>query len=289
MRKKNVSNNLRMLHILCIVYLCIALPSFAQDREHNTHVSTTASNETKKDLTSSFNLSTTSLSNNSAWPEPIDDSALRSYLLFDNLEYQMIEGANPLRWDILGWYGGDLERFWFKSEGRSAFAPKEGESEIEFQALYGKLISPFFDLQAGVRVDPRFDDEGDPSRVYGVLGVQGIAPYEFDVEPTLFLSERGQLSGRLTATYDILFTQRLILQPRLESTVAVEDDANIGVGSGLNDLELGARLRYEIHRRFAPYIGVTWRESFGETRSLALEDGKDAGHLTAIVGVRMWF
>jgi copper resistance protein B len=222
------------------------------------------------------------------WPSPTADNETYGYLLFDNLEYQGGKGPGALRWDVLGWRGGDVHRFWFKSEGRQFNASRQG-TEYEVQALYGKLIAPFFDVQTGLRIDQRVERDGKPSRVYGVLGLQGLVPYRFDIEPTLFLSQTGKLSGRFTGTYDILFSQRLILQPRLEANVAAQKDEEIGVGAGLNDAELGFRLRYEIRREFAPYLGVTWLKSFGATRQLTLLEGGDPNRFSVVVGVRAWF
>lgn len=222
------------------------------------------------------------------WPEPVDDSTTRGFLLFDNLEYQATDGPDPLRWDLFGWYGGDTERLWFKSEGRAAFAPAKEAEEVELQLLYGRHVSPYFDLQAGMRFDPRTRSDGSPERTYAVIGLQGLAPYQFEVEPTLFLSEKGHVAARLTATYDILLSQRLVLQPRLETNLRSDEDPAIGLGSGLNDLELGFRVRYEVRREVAPYVGLTWRETYGTTHRLALEEG-DASHLAAVAGVRLWF
>ncbi len=260
------------------------LPAYAQQHDHAGYGSTTLEVATDKNKTVP-----STVTKERGWPEPVDDDMLRGFLLFDNFEYQVTDGPNALRWDLLGWYGGDTNRLWFKSEGRSAFAPSEERSELELQALYGRLISPFFDLQGGIRVDPRLESEGNPDRIYAVLGLQGLAPYQFEVEPTIFFSERGQLVGRFTGTYDILFSQRLILQPRVESNISSKEDKGIGVGSGYNDLELGLRLRYEFRRRFAPYIGVTWKESFGETEKLKQDEGGDKGHFAAVTGIRLWF
>ena len=219
------------------------------------------------------------------WPEPVTDRETFGYLLLDNTEFQRQNGGpNAFRWDSFGWRGGDVHRFWVKSEGRIATESSEG-TEIEAQGLYGKLISAFFDLQAGVRVR----GGTDPTRVYAVLGLQGLSPYRFEIEPTVFVSHKGQVSGRFTATYDVLLAQRLILQPRIETNVAVQRDEAIGVGTGWNDAELGARLRYEIRREFAPYVGLTWKESFGATHRLTVRDGGDASHFVVVAGVRAWF
>jgi copper resistance protein B len=229
------------------------------------------------------------LADRSSWPSPVADTATYSFVLFDLLEYQRTkDGLDALRWDILGWLGGDYHRFWFKSEGRKVFASREG-SEVEVQALYGRLIAPFFDVQAGLRVDQRLQRGSNPARVYTVIGLQGLAPYRFDIEPTLFISHKGQVSARLTATYDVLFSQRLVLQPRLELNGAFQKDEAIGTAAGLNDVELGGRLRYEIRREFAPYIGVTWKESIGATHRLVVREGGDPAHLAFVAGVRLWF
>lgn len=226
-------------------------------------------------------------SGQTGWPEPIADRATFGYLLFDNAEFQQATGPDAFRWDALGWRGGDVHRFWFKSEGRLATASSEG-SEFEVQALYGKLISPFFDLQAGVRIDQRIRSGSDPTRVYAVVGLQGLSPYRFDIEPTLFLSQKG-LSGRFTATYDLSLSQRLIVQPRFETNVAAQRDDEIGVGAGWNDAELGVRLRYEVRREFAPYIGITWKDSFGATHQLTTQVGGDPSHFVVAIGARAWF
>jgi copper resistance protein B len=228
------------------------------------------------------------LADRSSWPSPVDDTAMYSFVLFDLLEYQRTSDLDALRWDILGWLGGDYNRFWFKSEGRKVFSSRES-SEVEAQALYGRLIAPFFDVQVGLRYDQRLQRGANPTRVYAVIGLQGLAPYWFDIEPTLFISNKGKVSARLTATYDVLLSQRLVLQPRLEINAAFQKDEAIGIAAGLNDVELGGRLRYEIRREFAPYIGVTWKESIGATHRLVTREGGDPSHLAFVAGVRLWF
>lgn len=223
------------------------------------------------------------------WPEPVSDAAVYQYSLLDVTEFQQTANTpDAFRWDVYGWRGGDVHRFWWKSEGRLATASSQG-SEFEGQALYGTLIAPYFDLQAGVRVDQRVRQGSDPTRVYAVIGLQGLSPYRFDIEPTLFVSHKGQVSARLTASLDVLLSQRLILQPRLETNVAAQDDTDIGVAAGWNDAELGLRVRYEIRREFAPYIGVTWKESFGATHRLTTQEGGDATHVAVVAGARAFF
>ena len=127
------------------------------------------------------------------------------------------------------------------------------------------------------------------SRAFAVIGVQGIAPYEFEVEPALFVSEDGDVSARLTAEYDLLLTQHLILQPRFELNVAVRGAEEFSVGDGFNDIELGLRLRYEIKQEFAPYIGISWVRKFGNTADIARSQGAEVSNLAVIIGLRLWF
>ena len=223
------------------------------------------------------------------WPEPVSDNAIYRYSLLEITEFQSARDApNAFRWDVYGWRGGDVHRFWWKSEGRIATATTEG-TEFEAQALYGKLLSPYFDLQAGVRIDQRRREGSDPTRAYAVIGLQGLSPYRFDIEPSVFISHKGQVSGRLTASLDLLLSQRLVLQPRLETNLALQDDEEIGVAAGWNDAELGVRVRFEIRREFAPYVGVTWKESFGATHRLTTQEGGDPSHFVVVVGARTFF
>ncbi len=223
------------------------------------------------------------------WPEPIEDSMRFGFLLFDQLEYRMKDSADDtVRWDVQGWYGGDYNRLWMKTEGEWRAGGERG-GEAEAQALYSRLIAPFWDFQVGLRYD-QFSGAGfDRSRGFAVIGLQGLAPYRFELEPALFVSQDGDVSARLTATYDLLLTQRLILQPRLDFDAAVQSAKKFGVGEGVNSLGLGLRLRYEIRREFAPYIGVHWLGRFGETADLARRGGGHADDLAVVFGVRLWF
>lgn len=235
---------------------------------------------------------TTSLPNLTArqgWPDPVSDAEISAYGILELAEFQRRDSSpDVVRWDGFGWRGGDVHRFWFKSEARIASDDSE-ESEIEAQALYGKLIAPFFDLQAGVRVARRLREGPDTTRAYAVIGVQGVSPYRFDVEPSLFINEDGDLSARFTAGIDLLLSQRLVLQPRLEANWAAEADEEFGVGAGWNDAELGLRLRYEMRRELGWYVGVIKRQVFGETRELTIQPGDDASEVNVVAGVRAWF
>lgn len=227
------------------------------------------------------------LSPDKDFPEPVADNEIYSFLLFDLLEYESNRGAGSLRWDVLGWRGTDRNRFWFKSEGRQSFGSKTGE--IEAQALYGSLIAPYFDFQVGLRVDNRWRGGRNASRMMAVVGLQGLAQYRFEIEPALFVSYTGDVSARLTATKDFLLTQKAVLQGRFETNVAAQKVEKFGVGSGLNDVGLGLRLRYEIRREFAPYIGVSWQKSFGQTADLLRLEGEATNLISVVGGVRMWF
>jgi copper resistance protein B len=207
-----------------------------------------------------------------------------SFLLADRLEYQSNEGAPALLFDGQGWWGTDRNKLWVKSEIHRDFDAGRFE-EAELQALWSRPISRFFDVQAGVRHD--FVRGAD--RTFGVIGVQGLAPYWFEIDAAVFVSGEGEVSARFEAEYDLLLTQRLILQPRTELNIAVQSVEEVGVGSGISTAEIGLRLRYEIIRQFAPYVGVNWERKVGETADLALADGENVGAASLVAGVRMWF
>ncbi|RUL87026.1 copper resistance protein B [Tautonia sociabilis] len=215
----------------------------------------------------------------------MDDQRWYRYLLLEPFEYQLRDGDDTFSWEADGWVGGDDERLWLKTEGDLA----EDEGEAEAQLLYSRLIAPFWDLQLGVRYDQPWGSDADSSRAFAVVGLEGLAPYYFDIEPALFLSDDADVSARLEATFDLLLAQRLVLQPRLELDAAVQEVPEHGVGQGLNDFELGARLRYELRREFAPYVGVSWTRKTGETAGIARRDGEEVSDFAVIFGVRMWF
>ncbi len=206
-----------------------------------------------------------------------------AHVMVDIAEIQFGSGSEAFEWNAEGWYGGDINRLAIKSEGEGEFGgPVE---KVELQALYSRAVGPYFDLQAGLR----YDFKPNPSRVYAVLGVEGLAPYFFDVEGALFLSNKGELMARAGGYYDQRITQRLILQPRAELNFAAQTSREIGVGAGLSDAEIGLRLRYDIRREFAPYVGVQYRRAFGDTRRFLREAGDDPGGWRLLAGVRTWF
>lgn len=201
----------------------------------------------------------------------------------EEFEYRVTDGDDSFNWDAQGWVGGDVNRAWFKTEGE---VPVDGGVEgAEIQALYSRQISDFFDAQVGVR----YDFEPDPERAFAVFGVQGLAPYFFEIDAAGFVSEDGDLSARFEAEYELLIAQQLVLQPSLEVNFAAQEVEELGIGSGVNDVELGLRLRYEIEREFAPYIGVNWERDLGETADFARDEGEDVDNLSFVAGVRFWF
>lgn len=212
----------------------------------------------------------------------VHDSAINSYFLMDKLEWQNADDGSALVWDAKGWIGGDIDRLWLRSEGERTNGKTE---KAEVQALWGHAVSPWWDLVGGVRQDLK---PGDP-QTWAAFGLQGLALYNFDAEATAFIGENGQSAARLEGDYDILLTNRLILQPTAEFNFYGKNDPQRGVGSGLSESELGLRLRYEIRREFAPYIGVTWNRSYGKTADYARDEGVDQSEARLVLGVRLWF
>ncbi len=213
-----------------------------------------------------------------------DQQGGQNFLWFmaDRAEYRLRDGKDGYLWDVQGYYGGDINKFWFKSEGEGSFGQKIESAEV--QALYSRAIGPWFDLQAGVRQDfaPR-------DRTYAVVGVQGLAPYVFEVDAAAFLSDKGDLTARFEGELDQRITQRLILQPRAEVNLAAQDIPELGIGAGIDTLELGLRLRYEFTREFAPYIGVAQEWKVGQSADYARADGEASSATNYVVGVRLWF
>ena len=200
----------------------------------------------------------------------------------DRLEYRARQGEDGYLFDLQGYYGGDLNKLWFKAEGEGAFG--EDIESAEVQALYSRAIAPFFDVQLGVK-----QDLTGPERTHLAVGIQGLVPYEFEVDTAAFLSTKGDLTARIEGELDQRITQRLILQPRAELSLAAQDIPEIGVGAGLDSVELGVRLRYEFAREFAPYIGVDQEWKLGGSADFARLAGEDSSVTNYVVGIRFWF
>lgn len=214
---------------------------------------------------------------------PVDDNMITYQVLIDQLEYTRSRGGGDgLAWEAQGWVGRDYNRLWFKTEGaRQGGKTEEGRLDL----LWSRPVAAFWDLQAGVRRD---FGEG-AKRNWLALGVQGVAPYWFDVEATAYLGNSGRTALRLAAEYQFVLTQRTILTPEIEANLYGKSDLARGVGSGLSDLTVGLRLRHEIRRELAPYIGVSWGRRFGETADLARAAGSGATERQFVAGVRTWF
>lgn len=205
-----------------------------------------------------------------------------SQIMVDIAELQIRDGREGYRWEGEGWFGGDINRLVVKTEGEGSFG--EAIEDAELQALYSRAIGPYFNLQGGVRHD--FEPK---SRTYAALGVEGLAPYWFEVEAHAFISTKGDVLGRFAASYDQRITQRLILQPRLEFNLAAQDVPGSGIGAGVSDAEIDLRLRYEIAREFAPYIGISYESKFGRTADFSRSAGEDPSTISVVFGIRAWF
>ena len=226
------------------------------------------------------------------WPAPVNDQEHRLFTLVDVLEYRPgtggSQGHDDYRWDIEGWYGGDYNRLWFKSEGQKDTAFK-ADYDVDVQFLYGRFIQKYYDFQIGPRVETQTFRGRNMTRGLGVIGIEGLVPYNYEFESALFIAQNGAVSARLSLTKDMLLTQRLILQTRFETNAAVQRVEEFTTGSGLNNIEFGLRLRYEIRREFAPYGGISLDRSFGETATLVRQEGGNPSQIRFVAGVRMWF
>lgn len=216
------------------------------------------------------------------WPAPVMDTERFTFIQADRLEYHARPGKDLWLWDVQGWWGGDYNRFWVKAEGESEAGGRTERAEL--QALYARRISPFWFLQAGVRQEMR----PQPAKSSLVLAAQGLAPYWFNIQATAFVGT-DNVTSRLEVEYDQLLSQRFVLQPRFESALAASSEPQRGVGRGINHVELGLRLRYEIRREFAPYIGVNWSRKLGETANLARALGEEVAERGLVAGVRVWY
>ncbi len=210
----------------------------------------------------------------------VHDNAINYFVLFDGLEWQGGDRGG-LRWDNTGWVGQDRDRFWFRTEGEAS----DGRFEHgEAHALYGRAIARWWDVVAGVRQDVR----PGPAQTWAAVGIQGLAPYWFEIEGTAYVGAGGRTQFRFETEYEILLTNRLILQPLIELQVYGKADPERGVGAGLGSTEAGLRLRYVFRRELAPYVGVTWDRTFFATRDLAKSAGGRTGGARLAVGIRLW-
>lgn len=201
----------------------------------------------------------------------------------ERLERRWTDGTGVVAWEGEAFAGGDEHKLRLKAEGQKP--DDRATEEAEFQLLYSRMVSDFWDLQAGLRYDVR----PEPRTSYAVFGAEGLAPYFIETEAHAFLSEDGDVTGRAEAEFDLLVTQRLVLQPAAEFEVALQDVEELGIGAGPSSVELSFRLRYELAREFAPYVGVHWERKLGETASIARREGEETDTLSVLAGLRFWF
>ncbi len=213
---------------------------------------------------------------------PVHDNTLQSYVLFDRLEGWAADSGTGLAWEGQAWFGTDLNRMWLRSEGERVDGRLES---ADLEVLYGHSFSPWWDVVTGVRHD--FQPGG--SQDFAAIGLMGLAPYKFEIAATAYVGQGGQTAARLEAEYETLFTNRLILQERVEANFHGKDDPNRGIGSGLSTFEAGLRLRYEFTRRFAPYIGIVHERAFGDTADLRRAELDSIKDTRIVAGLRLWF
>lgn len=260
----------------CLLMLSSSL-TWAQDMDHQT----TTTNKPWSQADKYFDPEEMAQARNQI--QSVHGGKKELFLMADRLETQFADGNERLLWDGQGWVGGDINKFWFKTEGEYAFNEDEFE-EAEVQALWSHAISPYFNAQAGLRYDVKPDD-----LVHGVIGIQGLAPYWWELDAAAFISDNGDVTARIEAENDFRLTQRLILQPRIEFELAAQDIPERDVGAGLSHLDAGLRLRYEGKREVAPYIGVEWQRNFGETANLTEASGGNSEQTVFVIGLRLWF
>lgn len=206
---------------------------------------------------------------------------LNSLIVVDRLEAWNADPGTGAAWEAKGWIGSDLNRVWLRTEGERT----DGRTEAaDVELLYGRSVSPWWDTVVGLKQD----FEGG-SQTWVAFGVQGLAPYKFEVQATVWLGESGRTAAGLEIEYELLLTNRLILQPLVELKLFGKDDPGRGVGSGLSTAEAGLRLRYEIRRQFAPYIGIVYERAFGDTGDLRRAESGDTADTRVMAGARIWF
>lgn len=204
------------------------------------------------------------------------------HLRANELEIVDVTDEKDLSWDADLWFGGDFQKLWMKTRGERS---DRNDDRTEIQLLYSKSVLPFWDLQAGIR---RAENPA-LARNWAVIALRGLAPYFFDVEAELFLADGGQSSFRFTGEYEVLLTQRLILTPELELTGYGRNEPRQIIGSGLSKIEFDLRLRYEIRRELAPYVGISWRNLYGNSKDFADSAGFDSQDVSINFGLRAWF
>jgi copper resistance protein B len=212
----------------------------------------------------------------------MEDDPIVTKVMIDQMETRVTDGDDPFVFEGQAWIGKDLNKFVIKADLEQVNGETE---ELELQALYSKAIAVYWDFQVGVRQDIK----PTPSRNWLAIGFQGLAPYWFEIDTTLFIGESNQVGLRVSAEYEWMFTQRWVLSPEIEANFYSKDDVMMGEGSGLADTQVGLRLRYEIKREFAPYIGINWNKKYANTATFAKNNGEKVSDTQFVVGLRAWF
>lgn len=213
----------------------------------------------------------------------MEDTGNIGTFLADRLERTQSSESTITAWDLQAWYGNQHDKATLKAEGNSN---RGNITDERTELLWSHAVSTYWDTQLGARFD---NGHNRPSRGWLAFGVQGLAPYYFDVEATGYIGPEGRTAARLAASYDLLLTQRLILQPRFDANYYSKSDLQADIGHGLSEATYGFRLRYEITRQFAPYIGVERAQSYGTSADLATAAGGQRGETRVVAGVRLWF
>lgn len=210
------------------------------------------------------------------------DQIVFGKLLLDELEFLSGNEGAGVTWSVQGAYGGDFNKLWLRSQGLKIDG-QEVDPTTDIEVLWWRASSPFWGTVLGAR-----RDLGPGAHTWLAFGIEGLAPFWFEVQATGYLGDDGRLSARLKASYDLLFTNRLVLTPELESNVYSRAESDRGLGKGLGNMEVGLRLRYELHRKFAPYIGFVWERSLGDTAHLRRAEGEPVTERRFVAGVRLW-
>jgi copper resistance protein B len=292
------------LALLAGALAVLAAPAAAQQMDHSQHDMSGMDHSAHQSSATSPNADS-EVGNEAPPPFPTDIPAARHFpadrmararkallgesdivtggVFVDQLEYRALRGKDGYGWKAQAWYGDDIDRAVLTSEGEGEFGHSPERAEVSL--LWRRAVGPWFNLEAGVRHDFR----PDPQRTYAVLGIEGLAPYWIELEGQLLVSTKGDVHARLGASHDLRITQRLILQPEIEVDAAFQDVPELGIGSGFERIEAGARLRYQFTPEFSPYLGVHWESKLGGTARLARAAGEHVSAVSAVAGLRFWF
>ncbi len=214
---------------------------------------------------------------------PVMDNQIYGHLLFDQLEGRTNGPDTELRWDGEGWLGTDFDRLWIKSEG---FYNEHGKvDDGDHEVLYDRPISTYFDVQGGLR----YDLDSDPQRFWGAFGIEGLAPEFFNFQATAYARDAGHFAARIQGSYDLRLLQRLVAQPECELNFYSKEDSSRGIGTGLSEIDTGLRIRYELSRKFAPYVGIAYNQKFGESADFSQQEGLIVRDLRFVFGLRVWY